>query len=287
MFTNHFKMTGQPFVERAPVEQILRDERIQQGLARLQYFVQQGEIAVVTGKAGIGKSTLLKLFIKELPVNLYSWLYIHLTQVRTTSLLKLIINAMGESPSLGKDRLFAQILDKAKNSERQIVLIVDESQMLSSEALTDLRLLLSSAIDDRPPIRLLLSGQEDLARHLKSSRHLALLQRISVRYNLVPLTRDQTVSYIDFQMRSVDASEKIFDPEVKLAMHDYTHGVPRQINNVATACLLNAASRKPKTLSTQLRSSRITTASIGKCWRRYVAIAGGCKPRARYPPVSS
>ena len=146
------------------------------------------------------------------------------------------INALGESPSLGKDRLFAQILDKAKNSERQIVLIVDEAQMLSSEALTDLRLLLSSAIDERPPIRLLLSGQEDLARHLKSSRHLALLQRISVRYNLVPLTRDQTVSYIDFQMKSVNAGEKIFDPEVKLAMHDYTHGVPRQINNVATAC---------------------------------------------------
>ena len=60
MFTNHFKMTGQPFVERAPVEQILRDERIQQGLARLQYFVYQGEIAVLTGQAGIGKSTLLK-----------------------------------------------------------------------------------------------------------------------------------------------------------------------------------------------------------------------------------
>lgn len=258
MFTAHFKMSGQPFCERAPVEQILRDERIQQGLARLQYFAHQGEIAVVTGQAGIGKSTLLKLFVKELQVNLYSWVYLHLTQVKTTSLLKLIVTTMGESPRLGKDRLFAQIIDKTKSSERQIILLIDEAQMLSGEALIDLRLLLSSAIDEAPPLRLLLAGQEDLARQLKSSRHLAMLQRVGVRYQILPLTRDQTVSYIDFQMQAVDANEKIFDQEVKLAIHDYTHGVPRQINNVATACLLNAAARKQSKVNEALFADTVS-----------------------------
>lgn len=258
MFTAHFKMSGQPFCERASREQILLDERLQQGLARLHYFSSQGEIASIVGQAGIGKSTLLKLFVKELQVNLYSWVYLHLTQVKTSSLLKLIVSAMGESPSLGKDRLFAQILNKAKSSERQIILVIDEAQMLSGEALTDLRLLLSSAMDDAPPLRLLLAGQEDLARQLKSSRHLALLQRIGVRYQLFPLTRDQTVSYIDFQMQAINANEKIFDHEVKLAIYDYTHGVPRQINNIATACLLNAAARKQSKITDRLFADTVS-----------------------------
>ena len=72
-----------------------------------------------------------------------------------SSLLKLIVTTMGESPRHGKDRLFAQIIDKTKTSERQIILLIDEAQMLSGEALIDLRLLLSSAIDEAPPLRLL------------------------------------------------------------------------------------------------------------------------------------
>lgn len=130
--------------------------------------------------------------------------------------------------------------------------------MLSEEALIDLRLLLSSAVDETPPLRLLLTGQEDLARRLKSSNHLALAQRVSVRYALLPLSKEQTASYIDFQMQSVDANEKIFDHEVKCAIHDYTHGVPRQINNIATACLLNAAARKQSKINQQLFTDTVT-----------------------------
>jgi general secretion pathway protein A len=44
----------------------------------------------------------------------------------------------------------------------------------------------------------------------------------------------------------------IFDAESKDLIHDYTDGVPRQINNIATACLINAASRNLKTIGEPL-----------------------------------
>lgn len=52
----------------------------------------------------------------------------------------------------------------------------------------------------------------------------------------------QTALDIDSRMRSSGASEKIFEP--KSLIHDYAHGSPRQINNMATACLLNAAAQQ-------------------------------------------
>ena len=75
---------------------------------------------------------------------------------------------------------------------------------------------------------------------LRQSLHAALLNRISVRFHLAPLTKEQTASYIDFQVKQAGGSEKLFDPAAKSLIHDYSGGVPRQINNLATACLLQA-----------------------------------------------
>ena len=61
MFLNHFKMNDHPFQERPPVEWILNDNRISESLARLDYFAQQGTLALLIGQTGVGKSTLLRV----------------------------------------------------------------------------------------------------------------------------------------------------------------------------------------------------------------------------------
>ncbi len=50
-------------------------------------------------------------------------------------------------------------------------------------------------------------------------------------------------AYVDFQMRRSGSSDKVFETEVKQQLHEYTRGIPRLINNLATACLINAASQ--------------------------------------------
>lgn len=64
-----------------------------------------------------------------------------------------------------------------------------------------------------------------------------------MRCHLHPLSKDQTLAYIDSRMHCAGGSEKVFDPEAKSLIHDYASGIPRQINNIATACLLHAAAR--------------------------------------------
>jgi general secretion pathway protein A len=243
MFLNHFKMNGHPFQERPPVEWILMDNHISQALARLDYFAQQGTLALVIGQTGVGKSTLLRLFIQNLSKNRYRPLYLHFTGVTSFSLLRLVVTQLGETPKRGKDNLFLQILERTAKGDLTTLLIIDEAHLIDPLALTDLRLLVSSALDTDLPVKILLSGQEPLARLLARASLTDLANRITVRCHLCPLTKDETSSYIDSRMRSAGTSEKVFEPEAKSLIHDYASGIPRQINNIATACLLNAAAK--------------------------------------------
>jgi general secretion pathway protein A len=252
MFTTFFKMTGLPFEERAPVERLLADERVTQALARLRYFAEDGTVALLTGDTGVGKSSTVKLFLESLPKNRYQPLYLHLTRIRAMEFLKLLVSSLGEIPRRGKERLFLQILEKTQNAETTTLFIIDEAHLLDPDALVDLRLLVSSALEKTPPLKILLVGQRPLRDQLRQARHADLLHRICVSCHLDPLTKEQTGAYIDFRLRGVGGPERLFPPEVKAAIHDYTRGIPRLINNLATACLINAAARRAQQINEAL-----------------------------------
>jgi len=246
MFYEFYQLTALPFEERIAPDKMLADKRFAHGLDRLDYFVQGGLGALITGPTGVGKSSLLRLFVQKLPTSRYQILYLHLTHVQSASLLRTLVTAMGEKPKLGKDRLFAQILDKTRSSDRISLLMIDEAHLLAEDALTDLRLLLTCGLEDEHRLKIALCGQPALNQTLTRSTLADLVNRIAVRYQLFPLTKDQTICYIDHRIKSVGGSEKLFEEEAKLQIHDYAGGIPRVINNLATICLIQGAAKKQK-----------------------------------------
>jgi general secretion pathway protein A len=244
MYLEHFHLKSQPFSEHAPGPALWQDQRMDEGLARLEYLVQCGQLGLVTGASGLGKSALLKRFFQALPPQQCQAIYCHLTHLPSSSMLRMVVTQLGEAPRRGKERIYEQILERAARAEGALLLVFDEAHLLDGEALTDLRLLISSALEVGPPLKILLVGQEPLRAMLRRSRHADLSNRVSVRYQLRPLSREQTFRYIDFQLSQAGGDPKLFDESVKGAIHDFTGGVPRQINNLATACLLQATARK-------------------------------------------
>ena len=251
MFLNHFALTTHPFAEKPPIEWLLCDERIEQALARLKFFQQQGDIALIIGQTGLGKSSLLRLFIHQLPQNRYHPLYLHLTPLNANAFLRLLVTKLGEKPLLGKDRMLMQILDRINLNDKCTLFIIDEAHLIDPKILTDLRLLLSS-IDQDVSLKIILCGQENLSQILKRSCFTDLLHRITLQFVVQPLSKEKTSAYIDYRIKKADGSTKILEPEAKDLIHDYTGGVPRQINNVATACLINAAARGLKIITEAL-----------------------------------
>jgi general secretion pathway protein A len=243
MYLEHFKLNQQPFCEHAALSALWHDQRADEALARLQYLLTHGVLGLMTGPSGVGKSALLKRFLNNLPQQCET-VYCHLSHIPSSGLLKLVTTNLGEPPRRGKERLYEQILERAQRAEGALLLVFDEAHLLSSEALTDLRLLVSSAMEVGPPLKILLSGQEMLRATLKRTQHADLLNRVSVRVHLRPLTKDQTLRYIDYQLDRAGGDAKLMDDSVKGAIHDYTGGLPRAINNIATACLIHACGKK-------------------------------------------
>jgi general secretion pathway protein A len=261
MFLNHFAMTDHPFAEKPPIEWLLRDERTEQALARLKFFEQQGAIALIIGQTGLGKSSLLRLFIHQLPHNRYHPLYLHLTPLNANAFLRLIVTKLGEKPLLGKDRMLMQILERITINDKCTLFIIDEAHLIDPKILTDLRLLISS-IEQEVSLKIILCGQENLSQILKRASYADLVHRITLQFVMHPLSKDKTAAYIDYRISKAGASSKIFEPEAKEIIHDYTGGVPRQINNVATACLINAAARSQKKITESLVNETMAEFSL-------------------------
>lgn len=239
MYHEHFKLKRQPFCEHAAADSLWIDDRMKEALARLAYLAESGTLGLVTGPSGVGKSALLKRFLADLPQRCEA-VYCHLTHLRSSGVLKSLVTQLGEVPRLGKDRLFEQILQAAGRVEGTLLVVMDEAHLLDGDALTDLRLLISSALDAGPPLKLLLVGQQTLRATLKRSQHADLLNRINVHYQLRALSKEGTGRYLDIQMERAGGVADVFDAEVKGLIHDFTGGIPRAINNLATSCLLGA-----------------------------------------------
>jgi general secretion pathway protein A len=240
MYLDHFQLRTPPFSEHAAATALWQDTRMKEGLARLEFLLTMGELGLVTGPSGVGKSALIKRFLSRLTPQQCEVVYCHLAHLPSAGLLKLVATQLGEPPRRGKDRTYEQILERAGRTEGTLLLIFDEAHLLTSESLTDVRLLISSALDVGPPLKILLVGQESLRGMIKRAQHADLLNRISVRHQLRPLHKEQTSEYIDFQISQAGGEVKIFGQEVKELLHDFTGGLPRAINNLAIACLLQA-----------------------------------------------
>lgn len=241
MYLEHFQLSSPPFSEHASTTALWQDARMKEGLARLRFLAEMGELAMITGPSGVGKSALLKRFLSESAAKQCEAVYCHLTHLPSSGLLKWVAAQLGETPRRGKDRLYEQILERAQRAEGTLLLIFDEAHLLTREALTDVRLLISSALDVGPPLKIVLAGQDSLRGVVKGQAD--LLNRVSVRHHLRPLTKSQTHQYVDFQLSHAGGESKIFGEEVKDLLYDFTGGLPRMINNLAIACLLQATAK--------------------------------------------
>ena len=259
MYTTFFKMAHSIFLEHIPAKDIIKDERMSQGLARLSYFINDGSIALITGKTGVGKSTLIKLFLDGLSNNHYHPIYIHFTNIKSSSLLNLIAIELGGASSNSKDRRFLSITQSLKTVQGTPILIIDEAHLLPTEAIVDLRLLVSSAINKTgSSLKIILCGQDDLRHTIKSASCTDFANRVSVGYAIKPLSKTETAVYITKQLKSADADVDLFDAEVVDEIFNFTSGVPRSINRICTTCLIHAAGLRSQKITTEILTQAVS-----------------------------
>ena len=92
-FLNHFKMIDMPFSEKPPINGILKDDRIDRGLSHISYLASHATLGLITGNAGVGKSSLIRLFIDAYKTKSFNLIYLHHTHLKALSFLKILVTA--------------------------------------------------------------------------------------------------------------------------------------------------------------------------------------------------
>ena len=83
---------------------------------------------------------------------------------------------------------------------RKTVLMIDEAQHLGFDVLEQIRLLTNLETDEEKLLQIILIGQPELAEKLARPELRQLNQRITARYNLEPLSRQETGAYIKHRL---------------------------------------------------------------------------------------
>ena len=117
------------------------------------------------------------------------------------------------------------------------MIIIDEAQLtLDAMTLEEMRLLLNFQQDRKFSVTLLLLGQPEIRERVKSSPQ--LLQRLGVRYHLQPLSREDSIEYMNHRLKVCGASSDIFTRQAEVLIADHSGGIPRRINAIADMALL-------------------------------------------------
>src|SRR5277367_2054223 len=206
------------------------------GIRERKGFVQ------LTGEVGAGKTTLCRALLDQLGPNFSTALILN-PILDADQLVKAIAMELN-LPVKGLDRLetvaeinhfLLQQLEHGKDT----VLIIDEAQDLTSDLLEQVRLLSNLETDERKLLQIVLMGQPELRDRLNEHGLRQLRQRITVRYHLNALRRDEIGQYVHHRLQVSGANgAPYFTTPALWRIFNYSKGIPRMVNAICDKCLL-------------------------------------------------
>jgi type II secretory pathway predicted ATPase ExeA len=244
MYEAFFHMKHKPFSLLPDPDFLYLSSKHAIALSLLEYSLTgQAGFCVITGEIGSGKTTLVRAFLgrvgREFTVGLISNTHAGLGNMATWALAAFGQRGQSENPALAYQEL-ADFLIAEYSAGRQCLLIVDEAQNLSLDALEELRLLSNINSGKDLLLQIVLSGQPQLGDKLKRPELVQFAQRISVSYHLAPLSFADTRHYIEHRLQVAGATQPIFSEMAMGAVQYFSGGVPRLINSICDMAMVYA-----------------------------------------------
>ena len=243
MYCEFYGIQEKPFSITPDPKYLYLGKTHKEAFAHLIYGIRErGGFIVVTGEIGTGKTTLCRALLNHLDADTMV-AFIFNPTLSARELLQCInedfgIDSKGNTQKELIDELNRFLLEK-RQAGKNTVLIIDEAQNLDMEVLEHIRLLSNLETDTEKLLQIILIGQPEFRQMLEQPQLLQLNQRVTVRYHLSPLTREETDAYVRHRLNVAGAEDKIdITPDALKKIHRYSKGVPRLINVICDRALL-------------------------------------------------
>jgi general secretion pathway protein A len=259
MYTAFFGLTEKPFAITPDPRYLYLSERHAEALAHLLYGINEsGGFIQLTGEVGTGKTTVVRTLLSRVPHHADVAVILN-PRVTPVEFLLTICEELGLSIAEADRHSVKEMVDalnrrllNAHAEGRRIIVLVDEAQNLSIEVLEQVRLLTNLETPTQKLLQIILIGQPELRELLDRTDLRQLAQRITGRYHLRPLSREETKGYVRHRMRVAGATEEVFTPAALLELHRLSLGIPRVINVACDRALLGAYTQETKKVSASL-----------------------------------
>lgn len=242
-----FGFTTAPFERDIPVQSLYEAPQYAEALARLLHVCRKRSLAVLTGEAGSGKSTVLRLLHHRLDPNHYRFCYVADSRLTVRTFYTLAVSALGVEPPWALPQLkqvFRQVAgDLYEHQGKTVVLVIDEAQTLPTALLLELRFVLNFREDSYSPLALILVGETPLKATLQAYTLSGVRRRVETGYHLGGLNREETKAYIVHHLAQAGCTRPLFPDDVVSRIQEVSHGLPALINALCRGCLLDAGNR--------------------------------------------
>ena len=272
MYEPYYGFAEKPFSLTPDPKYLYRSESHANAFELLQYAIERREgFVVITGDIGTGKTTLCRALLDKTDQKTFTALLLN-PFLSEEDLLKAVLQDLGVI-SRGEERLpqrqpskqdlvntLHDFLLSLVPLGARAVLIIDEAQNLPLPILEQVRILSNLETDKEKLLQIILVGQLNLLPLLRSPELRQLDQRISIRYQLKPLTEEEVGSYVAHRLAIANATRSVvFTPTALRVVHEYSGGIPRLINMLCDRALLGGYSAQ----TTRIDEDLVATAAEG------------------------
>jgi general secretion pathway protein A len=270
MYETYYGFSEKPFDLTPDPKYLYRSESHADAFELLRYAIERREgFVVVTGDTGTGKTTLCRALLDQVDRRTFAALLLS-PFTSEEDLLRAILEDLGvvsrgeEGPASrqpSKQELVSTLHDFLLSLvplNARAVLIVDEAQNLPLPILEQIRVLSNYETHTEKLLQIFLVGQLDLISLLKSPELRQLDQRVSIRYQLKPLSEAEVAGYISHRLAvAKGARNVVFSPNAMRVVYDYSRGIPRQINLLCDRALVGGHAAQ----TTQIDEDQVLSAA--------------------------
>jgi general secretion pathway protein A len=275
MYLSFFGLNEKPFAITPDPRYLYMSERHAEALAHLLYGINEsGGFIQLTGEVGTGKTTVVRTLLSRVPHHADVAVILN-PRVTPVEFLLTICEELGLGIAEADRDSVKQLVDAlnrrllaAHADGRRIIVIVDEAQNLSADVLEQVRLLTNLETPTQKLLQIILIGQPELRELLDRTELRQLAQRITGRYHLEPLSREETRGYVRHRLRVAGAAGEVFTSSALAEVHRLAAGIPRVINVTCDRALLGAYTQETR----QVTAALVRLAAGEVYGRRFVPV---------------
>ena len=234
MYRQRFGLSGHPFPQDASGRTFTQPPGFERLSRRFERLAREPGLGVLTGDAGLGKTTVMRHLCAQLPRPDFHVLYMCDTQSSPLDFYRQLAHELGLAPSHRRAQLWSDIkravVDLVDEQNTCPVVVVDEAQHLSDRFLADLSGFLNFAFDSRSLMVFWLVGQPPLRSRLKMKQHAALASRVVARVHLEPITdRQAFLGFLEGGLRAAGADASFISEPAAELLFRASGGLPRTL----------------------------------------------------------